>query len=83
MNCYVCDNDGHASGAVAVCQHCGAALCRDHLDQELLTRKPSGLAPSTGCSHGLRHAARERREDSGVATHATPGPDARVPVGVR
>lgn len=35
-NCYVCDTRGQINEAVAICHHCGAALCTKHLDQDLL-----------------------------------------------
>ena len=30
MNCYVCQQQGREQTAVAVCTHCGAALCQEH-----------------------------------------------------
>jgi hypothetical protein len=60
MNCYVCDMGGRVAEAVAVCQSCGAALCRTHLDDELVARRPAGLH-RVGCTHGLQVTARGRR----------------------
>lgn len=49
MNCYVCDCAGRVTAAVALCGTCHVALCRAHLDEELLTPGPGGT--SCGCSH--------------------------------
>jgi hypothetical protein len=67
MNCYVCDENGRATAAVAICQHCGAALCKEHLDEDLLAHRPHGVVKHIGCGHHLVHEARERR---GRATQA-------------
>jgi Uncharacterized protein conserved in archaea (DUF2180) len=76
MNCYVCDSDGRAAGAVALCHHCGAALCREHLDRELLNCQPSGLQRS--------RCPREPWTPGWLPRPATPGPDRRrVPAAVR
>ena len=61
MNCYMCDNAGSEVEAVAVCQHCGAALCRGHLDQDLLARRPMGHH-RRGCTHALLRAAHRRQD---------------------
>ena len=61
MNCYMCDIEGYATDAVAVCQHCGAALCREHLDYDLLAKRPHGLHRA-GCTHALPQRAQIRRE---------------------
>lgn len=50
MHCHVCDMASRVTPAVATCQHCGVALCRVHLDEDLLAPLPRGLAPRT-CSH--------------------------------
>ena len=63
MSCYVCDRQGFASNAVAVCQDCGAALCREHLDESLLARRPGGLS-RTSCSHALQAFAWLRRSEA-------------------
>jgi hypothetical protein len=62
MNCYLCDNGGEATDAVAICQHCGVALCRDHVDQDLLAHRPAGLV-RRGCTHNPLGAAAARRKD--------------------
>lgn len=61
MNCYVCDTSGRATLAVALCQHCGAALCREHLDADLLAPKPHGLG-RPGCRHAPALTAERRRD---------------------
>ena len=63
MNCYVCDTADRTVEAVAICQHCGAALCRTHLDKELVARRPAGLH-RVGCTHGLQATARRHRGTS-------------------
>ena len=44
MNCYMCDSTGRPVAAIAICHHCGVALCRDHLDEDLLSSRPHGHA---------------------------------------
>lgn len=60
MNCYMCDGAGRTVAAVAICHHCGAALCRDHLDEDLLAPRPRGHVRH-GCNHNLHKMAMERR----------------------
>ena len=60
MNCYVCDRAGRATPAVAICHHCGAALCREHLDADLLAKRSHGLVRH-GCTHDLVHSAEDAR----------------------
>lgn len=61
MNCYVCDTSGRVTQAVALCQDCGAALCRAHLDADLLAPKPRGLNRPR-CTHALALTAERRRD---------------------
>jgi hypothetical protein len=86
MNCYVCHNAGRAISAVAVWPHCGAALCREHLDQDLLEPRPQGQYRQ-GCSHHLVQSAKaRRREASSGRGHlpSTNAPDTRHrPVKIR
>lgn len=58
MNCYVCDGSGRVTAAVAICRNCQVALCREHLDEDLLTPAPGGT--SYGCSHDPTRTARRR-----------------------
>lgn len=60
MNCYVCDTRGTVRPAVAVCQHCGVAMCREHLDEDLLVPRTQGLV-RRGCTHEPIHDAQLRR----------------------
>jgi hypothetical protein len=55
VNCYVCDRAGRATVAVALCKNCEVALCREHLDEELLSVGPGGA--SFGCGHDPVRAA--------------------------
>ena len=70
MNCYVCDKGGRSVASVAICHHCGAALCREHLDADLLSKRSHGLARH-GCTHDLVHSARDARD-------AAPSPAAEL-----
>jgi hypothetical protein len=75
MNCYVCDNTGRAVTGVAVCHGCGVALCREHLDDDLLGDRPQGQTRRS-CTHQLHGAAMARRR-------ATLPGDSRIPEGAR
>ena len=61
MNCYLCDNNGDATDAVAICQHCGVALCREHVDQDVLADRPTGLG-RRGCTHNPVAVAHSRHD---------------------
>lgn len=67
MNCYVCDSNERLSEAVAVCKHCGVALCRDHFDAELLASRMS-WPPAPACTHHPMHAAASRQRPRSVAS---------------
>lgn len=70
MNCYMCDDD---CPAVAVCQGCGVALCRDHLDDDLLAPRVQGVV-RRACMHEPLKSAwirRRRRELASTASEAT------------
>lgn len=60
MNCYVCEARGVAAPAVAVCQHCGVAMCLEHFDEDLLVPRAQGLV-RRGCTHEPIHDAQVRR----------------------
>jgi hypothetical protein len=49
MDCYVCAREHLQSTAVAVCPHCGAALCLLHVSEEAATPRSGGLY--TTCTH--------------------------------
>ena len=68
MNCYMCDNTGGMGVTVAICHGCGVALCREHLDEDLLGARPQGLTRRS-CTHNLQGAATARR---GAKVHASP-----------
>jgi hypothetical protein len=57
VNCYVCDDDGKTTSAVAICANCHIGLCREHLDEDLLSIGPGGTR--LGCSHDPVAAARD------------------------
>lgn len=62
MNCYLCDHQGYATAAVAICKDCGAALCREHLDEGLLAPRPTGMTRAP-CSHSPLRLAQIRRDE--------------------
>jgi hypothetical protein len=73
MNCYMCDARGTATPAVAVCRHCGVALCRTHFDEDLLLARPSGMTRH-GCTHRPLHNAADaagRRAQTAARTTVT------------
>jgi len=72
MNCYVCDNAGRVTPAVATCHHCGAALCREHLDTDLLSPRTHGHIRHH-CTHDLVHAAEARRRSRSSASAGVAG----------
>lgn len=59
MICYMCDAQHRATEAVAICRHCGIALCREHVDAALLAERPAGLV-RLGCIHNPLATARRR-----------------------
>jgi hypothetical protein len=67
MNCYICDDRSRAVPAVAICQSCGIALCRDHLDRDLLAAHTQGVT-RRGCTHDPIHGARHRQRAGAIAT---------------
>ena len=42
MNCYVCSLEGVTSASVAICTHCGVAMCLKHV-QEAGTYSVGGM----------------------------------------
>ena len=71
MNCYVCDNRGDGVPAVAICQNCSVALCREHLDQDLLAVRSHGMSRHQ-CTHRPVHdAGRRQRPNARSATAST------------
>ena len=65
MNCYMCDSGERAIEAVAICRHCGIALCREHIDEALLASSACGAGPSRPY-HDPTGAARRRDEHPGA-----------------
>jgi len=66
MNCYLCDDRGHDVAAVAICQSCGLALCREHLDRDLLATRTYGVT-RRACTHDPIHGARNRQRTRAAA----------------
>ena len=48
MNCFECAKDGSTNAAVALCRHCNAGLCVDHL-RDSATESQGGLQAT--CRH--------------------------------
>lgn len=61
MNCFECAVQDQAVTAVAICSHCGAGLCLEHLG-DALTYRGGGTAFT--CTHDLDRyfAARRAKE---------------------
>ena len=70
MNCYMCDLAERATPAVAICHPCGAALCLEHLDQDLLDVRSHGHIRHH-CTHDLVHGAQARRRTRSSASPST------------
>ena len=51
MNCFVCAQEQRDTVAVAVCRHCGAAMCLRHVRKEASSSRPGAM--STTCTHDL------------------------------
>lgn len=60
MNCYVCDETGRTTPAVASCHHCAVALCREHLDEDLIGQHRPHSLTKLSCSHNPVNAAKAR-----------------------
>jgi hypothetical protein len=43
MFCYECDQSGSAVGAIAICQRCGGAMCREHANRLSQPGAPGGM----------------------------------------
>lgn len=50
MNCYVCATASRTEPAVAICRHCGAGLCLEHMREAAAWSGPGGMA-ALGCEH--------------------------------
>ena len=48
MNCLTCARSGSAQSAVALCPHCSAGLCLDHVAETAAHRGPGGTRLSCG-----------------------------------
>ncbi len=55
MNCYVCATADRTEPAVAICRHCGAGLCLEHVREAAASPGPGGLA-ALGCEHDTLRA---------------------------
>lgn len=57
MDCYMCATWAGARSAVAICPHCGAGLCLEHLRESAVQGRRGGLF--TGCLHDTWTTAKE------------------------
>ena len=48
MHCFECAKDGKIAAAVAICRHCGVALCFEHLVE---SDRSSIAGTHEGCQH--------------------------------
>ncbi len=67
MNCFECEKTNDAVPAVAVCQHCGAGLCLDHLIEARQYRVGGTLY---ACPHEIPSARPLRGMPVGIAPSA-------------
>jgi hypothetical protein len=49
MNCFECAKDASTTAAVALCRHCNAGLCMEHLREAATDRSRGGLQAT--CRH--------------------------------
>ena len=48
MNCLTCARTERTEVAVAICPHCNAGLCQQHLAETAARRRPGGMNLSCG-----------------------------------
>ena len=58
MMCFVCARGGSDSSAVAICPHCKAGLCMQHVAETALDAGPGGM--NLSCKHGTWDHARRQ-----------------------
>ncbi len=68
MNCYVCDQTGRVTPAVASCHHCAVALCREHLDEDLISQHQPHSLTRRACSHDPVNSAKARARRLAIAS---------------
>jgi predicted nucleic acid binding AN1-type Zn finger protein len=59
MNCLTCARTGAERTAVALCPHCKAGLCLDHVQETARTPGPGGMRLS--CGHRTWDSAWQQR----------------------
>jgi hypothetical protein len=74
VNCYMCDSTGGMGAAVAICHGCGVALCREHLDEDLLSERSGGHTVRS-CTHYLHGDAIARRRAEARRQNRWPADD--------
>jgi hypothetical protein len=67
MNCFECAKVNDTVAAVAVCQHCGAGLCLDHLIE---AHEFTVAGTHYACSHRIPQAKPLRGMPAGIAAAA-------------
>ncbi|MFC7303254.1 hypothetical protein ACFQVC_03375 [Streptomyces monticola] len=75
MHCFDCAKDKRVVVALAVCRHCGAAVCEQHARvAEVAAQRPAGLAPGVPVRATRLMTCgvcREPERPGGRVTHAT------------
>lgn len=71
MNCYECAKTGAAIPAVALCLHCNAGLCLEHLRDA--AAEPTRGGTHIGCAHDTWTTSHTTGVQSG-ASHSSSGP---------
>jgi hypothetical protein len=63
MRCFVCAQSGTDAHAVAICPHCGAGLCMEHVADAARDLGPGGMRLS--CPHETWDAVRHQTVRAG------------------
>jgi hypothetical protein len=67
MNCFECAVQGETVTAVAICHHCGAGMCLEHVHAAQAFRAGGVTLMTGGCAHDLTALPATRAAAVGVA----------------
>ena len=67
MNCFECAVQGETVTAVAICHHCGAGMCLEHVHLAQAFRAGGTTLMTGGCPHDLTALPASRTAAVGVA----------------
>jgi hypothetical protein len=67
MNCFECAVQGETVTAVAICHHCGAGMCLEHVHAAQGFRAGGTKLMTGGCPHDLTALPASRAAAVGVA----------------